>query len=161
MSTSRFLFLICTALVWTSCNYFDTQKVSSETLIEEERLAINWDDVDVYPSFLPCDSYTDKEPKKNCFITTLQEEVYERIMEHKAVVSKDIDASIKVHLSITEKGILHIDSIANQQVVEQQLPDLEKWLYESFSTLQLTAPAYKRGIPVRTSFVLPIKIKTE
>jgi hypothetical protein len=46
-------------------------------------------------------------------------------------------------------------------VLSNQLPLLENKLIEGLDSFQPIAPAYKRGIPVKTSFKLPIIIKTD
>ena len=50
---------------------------------------------------------------------------------------------------------MKIDSL-----LKVQIPLLATTIMEGIKTLQPIAPAYKRGIPVKTTFKLPLVIKT-
>jgi hypothetical protein len=50
---------------------------------------------------------------------------------------------------------MKIDSL-----LKVQIPSLATNIIEGIKTLQPIAPAYKRGIPVKTTFKLPLVIKT-
>ncbi len=60
-------------ILLTSCDYFQSKKVSTEQLLEEEMQAINWNDVDEYPSFSDCDEAITNLEKKACFENHLHE----------------------------------------------------------------------------------------
>jgi hypothetical protein len=45
-------------------------------------------------------------------------------------------------------------------LLKAQIPSLAANIIEAIKTLQPIAPAYKRGIPVKTKFKLPLVIKT-
>ena len=45
-------------------------------------------------------------------------------------------------------------------LISAQIPLLEKNIKKVMDSIQPIAPAYKRGIPVKTSFQLPLEIKT-
>ncbi|MAL59694.1 MAG: hypothetical protein CMC14_06580, partial [Flavobacteriaceae bacterium] len=51
----------------SSCQYFNTERISSETFYEEEIESINWSEVDTYPMFRECETFTEKEVQKTCF----------------------------------------------------------------------------------------------
>jgi hypothetical protein len=44
-----------------SCDYFDKKKIDTETIVNDELKAINWNDVDEYPTFSICDSTNNKK----------------------------------------------------------------------------------------------------
>ena len=46
------------------------------------------------------------------------------------------------------------------ETIKTEFPLLPRWIEESIDSLHPVAPAYKRGIPVATQFVLPIIVKT-
>lgn len=156
----RFLIIICSLLL-ASCQYFDTEKISSETFYEEELKTINWEDVDQYPSFKACENLTEKLEQKSCFERTLSEHMYVSIGANKMISNSDIDETILVHFSISEEGKISNLKMSMDSIVKQNFPQMQDWIQESIDSIPHTEPAYKRGIPVVTKFVLPIVIKTE
>ena len=63
------LLLLLIAIGISSCQFFETEKISTETFLKEEINAINWKDVDRYPVFKECEGISDKLETKSCFET--------------------------------------------------------------------------------------------
>ncbi|MCF6308457.1 MAG: hypothetical protein L3J09_10935 [Flavobacteriaceae bacterium] len=144
----------------SSSQFFETEKISSETFLEEEIKAINWKEVDQYPVFQNCENETEKEQQKSCFETTLINHLYQSIQSENTTVSKDINETIIIDFIVNEKGELSISNMKIDSILSNQLPFLEHKIIQGLDSLQPIAPAYKRGIPVKTTFKLPIIIKT-
>lgn len=157
----RQVFLLIVILGFSSCQWFDTDKISSETFYEEELKAIDWEDVDQYPTFKACDHITDKEAQKKCFETTLATPIYKTISSKNLVTHQDLNDTIWVRFSITKDGAFTRVETKMDSLLQVQLPLLESWIRQSMDSLPQLAPAYKRGIPVETRFGLPIVIKTK
>jgi hypothetical protein len=151
------LFLI---LITSSCNYFETEKISSDTFYEEELKTIDWKDVDQYPAFKECESQTEKLAQKNCFVTTLSEHIYAVIESKEMVASNNLQDTIQLSFSISKTGELRVIQMYVDSLISTQFPLLEDWMRTSVEVLPLLAPAYKRGIPVETEFKLPIVLST-
>jgi len=145
---------------FSSCQFFETEKISSETFMEEEIKAINWKEVDSYPVFQKCENETEKAKQKSCFETTLANHLYRSIQSENTTVITDINETIIIDFMINEKGELSISNMKIDSVLSNQLPLLENKIIQGIDSLQPIAPAYKRGIPVKTTFKLPIVIKT-
>jgi len=45
-------------------------------------------------------------------------------------------------------------------LLKNDFPNLETLIHSSIESLKPLAPAYKRGIPVKTRFTLPVIVKT-
>ena len=157
---SIFLLLLISISI-TSCQFFETEKISTETFLEEEINSINWKDVDQYPVFKECDGISDKLETKTCFEITLINQLYYSINSENFIVSSDLNEEVLIEFIVNEKGRLKINSIEMDSVLQSKLPQLKNYILTSIDSLQPIAPAYKRGIPVRTSFHLPISIKTK
>jgi hypothetical protein len=149
------LFFVC-----TSCEYINGNIVKEETIVAEEKKSINLDTVDEFPSFQSCDSL-EKEAQINCFFQMLTDEIYTRLSANNLMVSKKIHDTIQVSLQIDTLGIIKIDAIQKNQFTSDQLPQLDSLIYESMRSLPKASPAYKRGFPVTTKFVLPIILNVE
>ncbi|QNJ97177.1 hypothetical protein [Constantimarinum furrinae] len=156
----KFGFLVFMGLLATSCQFFETERISTETFYEEEVKAINWKDVDQYPTFPDCEEMTEKAEQKYCFEHTLTAHLYHTLSRRNITARQDLNDTIELDFTVDKSAQLFITNIAIDSLVIDQFPDLENWLYSSVDSLQPLAPAYKRGIPVRTTFRLPIVIAT-
>lgn len=144
----------------SSCQFFETQKISSEKLLEEEIKSISWNEVDSYPIFKECEGVSEKLATKSCFETTLIQHLNQSINSENTIVSTDLDQEILIDFEVNEKGKLLVRTIKIDSIIKKQLPLLEQHILQSLDSIQPIAPAYKRGIPVKTTFKLPIIIKT-
>ncbi|MBL4662914.1 MAG: hypothetical protein JKY22_05020 [Flavobacteriaceae bacterium] len=148
-------------LLATSCQYFETEKISSDTFYEEEIEAIDWDQVDQYPTFSSCEQLTEKEERKNCFETTLSQYIYEFVGRKNLVTQSDLNSTVQMDFTISRLGKISNLNIVMDSSLQQKIPQLKEWLTHSIDSLPELAPAYKRGIPVETKFRLPIIINSE
>lgn len=157
---SQNLLLIFLLFLATSCQFFETEKVSSEEIYKEEMETINWKDVDRYPAFSNCENSLEKPEQKECFINTISSHLYKSISHEKMVALREVYDTVKVNFEVGSDGKLTILEIKMDTLLQKEFPNLEKWLLQSIDSLQPVAPAYKRGIPVKTQFILPVVIKT-
>ena len=148
-------------LLVTSCQFFETEKVSSEDIYKEEIRTIDWKDVDRYPSFSNCENTLEKPEQKDCFINTINSQLYKSIRKEAMIATREVYDTVKVNFEVSSQGELSILEIKMDTVLQKEFPHLETWLLQSIDSLQPVAPAYKRGIPVKTQFTLPVIIKTD
>lgn len=142
----------------SSCQYFDTKKVDSKTILEEELKTFNWTEVDVYPTFSLCDSSQTKSEKKECFETTLTEHILANFETETIIVSKDINDTVVLEFQISETGKLDLKNIKISEIISEEIPNIETLLAKSLNTLPEIFPAIKRDQPVKTEFKLPVII---
>lgn len=144
----------------TSCQFFETEKVSSDTIFKEEIKTIDWKDVDSYPSFPNCENAMEKPQQKECFINTISSQLYKSINHESLVATRDIYDTVNVNFQVSSAGELSIVEVKIDSTLRREFPNLETWILQSIDSLRPVAPALKRGIPVRTQFTLPVIIKT-
>lgn len=152
--------LIFLLLLATSCQFFETEKVSSEKIYKEEMETIDWKDVDSYPSFSNCENALEKHEQKECFINTISTQLYKSLNHEDIVATRDVYDTVKVNFEVSSSGKLSILQIKMDTVLQKEFPNLQTWLLQSIDSLKPVAPAYKRGIPVKTQFTLPVIIRT-
>lgn len=155
------LFYLALLLLASSCQFFETEKISSETFYEEDMKAIDWADVDQYPAFPQCETFTEKQEKKNCFERTLQEHVAKSLGSKKMSTHEELSDTVLLEFSISRKGEISILNVTMDSLLMKQLPSLKQWLTESIESLPQLAPANKQGVPVETQFTFPVVIVTE
>ena len=96
-----------------------------------------------------------------CFERALTAHLITTFGKRNISASRDLNDTVRLSFTISEKGKLAITQIQIDSVIGKEFPLLEEWIREGVDTLYPVAPAYKRGIPVRTEFTLPIIFKTE
>jgi len=143
----------------SSCNYLEKKKVSSEDLLEEELQTFNWNAVDTYPTFSSCDSISVKEEQKKCFQNTLVENVNLFLEAQNLIVSEDVNDTIRLKISINNKGLLDVESIQMKPETALQIPEIDSLLRQSLKEIPKIYPAIKRNQQVTTTFELPVIVK--
>ena len=86
--------------------------------------------------------------------------IYQSINSKETIVTTDLNETLTIDFIVDEKGKLMITSMIVDSLISTQIPLLEKNIKKVMDSIQPIAPAYKRGIPVKTSFQLPLEIKT-
>lgn len=155
------LFVIIFLLMATSCQYFETEKVSSEDIFEDEIGTIDWKEVDRYPSFPACESIIEKPEQKDCFITTISNHLYQAVSHQEMIAIREVYDTVKVKFEVGTTGQLSILNIEIDSILQREFPELELIIFNTVDSLQPIAPAYKRGIPVKTQFILPVIVRTD
>jgi hypothetical protein len=156
----RYISLLFFMVLASSCQFFETEKVSADAIYSEDIKTIAWDEIDQYPTFVACESHTDKEPQLACFVAQLSKHINATFAQKKTVSRIDLNDTILIDFGVSNKGKITGLAIQMDSITQRQLPSIKSWLMESMELLPASEPAYKRGIPVATKFSLPIVIKT-
>ncbi|MCF4100224.1 hypothetical protein L1I30_00960 [Gillisia sp. M10.2A] len=147
--------------ILAGCNNFETKKISSEEVLDQESRSLNWREVDEYPAFENCKNISELPRAKECFEATVANSIYAYLAKQQPIVTEAIDDTLILYLEIAKNGQPTIDSVSVDTMVTYQLPDLEMWLQQSVDSLPKIYPASKRGIPVSSVYKMPIIIKAE
>ena len=147
-----FIFLLLTQ----SCQFFDKKVPSESELLAKELKAINWNEVDEYPTVEKCDLLSNKSDRKRCFFEfmtkTMQQKLDVDLLTQKhrkydtiqVVVTVLTDASVQFKSKFAKDLVVFneqkIDSILNSKLID--FPKI--------------SPAIKRGVAVKSQFVLPV-----
>jgi hypothetical protein len=145
----------------TSCQFFETEKISSETFYEEDLKTIDWNDVDQYPAFPNCTDLIDKEEQKRCF----SDEIRNALSGIKSETTIGLDDSfidtIWVRLHVSETSELSVTEIEMDSLLTTYFPNFKSEVKRRIDSLHLVEPANKKGVPVKTEFSLPIVIQAQ
>ncbi len=153
--------ILCLVLLG-SCSFFEKQKMNPKDLVEEELKQIDWHQVEQYPVFKSCAHCDGLQAQQRCFEATLTKWVMEELSnKQQALVTDSIDDHLVVYFKITRRGEIFVDSLQQSKALEHQLPKLKQWLTQSIENLPEVYPAQKRGVPVQTTFQLPVQIISE
>ena len=145
-----------------SCQYFDKQVPDEKELLEQELKKINWDEVDEFPSVLQCDTIKDAEIKRQCFFDYLAQTIQERIgIDTLRIEYPEID-TINVKITVNPDSSLQFETqYPNDSITLVDKTKIDSILTSRLSDFPKVEPAIKRGVKVKTQFVLPVIIKME
>ena len=153
------VFLLLFSMV--SCQYFEKQVPDEKELLEQELKKINWKEVDEFPSVLQCDTIKDAEIKRQCFFDYLAQTIQERIgIDTLQMLYPEMD-TIEVKVIINPDASLQFEPQFSKDSVKYDKVKIDSILTARLSDFPKVEPAIKRGIKVKTQFVLPVIIKVE
>jgi hypothetical protein len=147
-------------LILQSCHYFEKQVPSEKELLEKQIKEINWKEVDVYPSISDCEKLTDEIQKKQCFFEFISAAIQKKLsVDTLKILFPKLD-TIEVKVTVNSDASMQFepqfpgdtetyDTIKIDSILKLKLVDFPK-----------VNPAIKRGIPVKTQFILPVIIKS-
>jgi hypothetical protein len=155
------VFFLGVLYLFSSCQFFETEKISSEKFYEEELKTISWNEIDQYPTFSRCNDITEKIDQRDCFVNTLSGLLLESIKEQKWTSMKTVEDTLVMDITVSNTGEIQIERIDMDSITGAHFPNMTQVLSNSLKSQTLMSPAYKRGIPVNTRFTLPIALHTE
>lgn len=155
------IYLLLCMLILVSCKDFETKKISSDTFLKEELENIDMKALDEYPTFKSCDQEGNKKERLTCFENKIAQNFSHYLDTKILIVQDQMNDTVWVELSVTNEGEIKIEKTQIPELVQENIPDLGLWLHQSLDSLPQVYPAIKRGIPVRTTFKMPVLIKVE
>ncbi|MDI9256463.1 hypothetical protein [Flavobacterium sedimenticola] len=144
-----------------SCQYLEKKVPSEQELLDKQMKEINWNEVDEYPSVDDCEKLTDENLRKQCFFDFITTTIQQKLaVDTLSTLFPKLD-TIEVRVTVLPNATLEFqpefpkdsgayDTIKIDSILRARLVDFPK-----------INPALKRGIPVKTQFVLPVIIKQE
>ena len=154
---------ILVALFFTffSCQFFDKKAPDKEQLLKEELGKINWEEVDEFPTVTNCDSLLDKEAQKQCFFDYLIQNIQDRIgVDTLQIMYPEMD-TISVKVTINPDATLEIHTEKPKEAITYDIKVIDSILQNKLVDFPAIEPAIKRGIKVKSQFILPVIIKVE
>ncbi|WP_269686450.1 hypothetical protein [Flavobacterium lacustre] len=152
-------FLVC--ILFNSCQYFDKQIPSEKELLQKELKAINWKEVDEYPSLLDCEKIEDKKQRQQCFFEILTQLIQEKLStDTLSVLYPELD-TIEVRVTIFPDATMQFEPQFPKDSVAYDTIKIDSILKARLVDFPKVNPAIKRGIPVKTQFILPVILKVE
>lgn len=144
-----------------SCEYFQKKIPTEEEVLAREMKSINWEEVDELPSVSNCDSVEDKAEKKRCFFEFLAQTIQEKLDVDTLLIGYPKSDTIEVTVTIFPNAALQFEPKFPKDSVAYDTIKIDSILHDRLQNFPRINPATKRGIPVKTQFILPVIIKTE
>ncbi|KQB42933.1 hypothetical protein RCH33_1032 [Flavobacterium daejeonense] len=146
---------------FTSCQYFEKQVPSEKELLQKELKAINWKEVDEYPSFTDCDKLTEKIQRQQCFFEYLTQLIQDKLeVDTLSVLYPELD-TIEVKVTVFPDSRMQFEPQFSKDSTAYDTIKIDSILHARLVNFPKVNPAIKQGIPVKTQFILPVIIKVE
>ena len=154
-----YLFLVF--IFFNSCQYFDKQIPSEKELLQKELKSINWKEVDEYPSVVDCEKIEDKKQRQQCFFEVLTQLIQEKLsVDTLSVLYPELD-TIEVKVTVFPNATMQFEPQFPKDSVAYDKIKIDSILKVRLVDFPKINPAIKRGIPVKTQFILPVILKVE
>lgn len=152
---------ILVVLFLQSCQYFEKQVPNEKELLEKQLKEINWNEVDEYPSVVDCEKLTDAAQRKQCFFEFLTTTIQQKLaVDTLSTLFPQLD-TIEVKVTVLPNSMMEFEPQFPKDSVAYDTIKIDSILHARLIDFPKVNPAIKRGIPVRTQFVLPVIIKSE
>ena len=149
------------SLVLVSCQYFGKEVPSKDELLKKELQQINWKEVDEFPSVAECEKIEDKEMRQQCFFEFLTSEIQQKLnVDTLAILYPELD-TIEVKVTVFPNSVIKFEPQFPQDSVTYDRVKIDSILQARLAVFPKINPALKRGIPVKTQFILPVILKVE
>ena len=153
--------LLVLVLIMQSCQYFEKQVPSEKELLEQQIKEINWKEVDQYPYIVDCDKLTDPVQQKQCFFEFLANTIQQKLsVDTLKILFPKLD-TIEVKVTVNSDASMQFEPQFPKDTVAYDTIKIDSILKIKLVDFPKVNPAFKRGIPVKTQFILPVIIKTE
>ena len=144
-----------------SCQYFEKKVPNEKELLDKQLKEINWNEVDEYPSVADCEKLTDETQRKQCFFEFLTTTIQQKLaVDTLSTLFPKLD-TIEVKVTVFTNSTMEFEPQFPKDSVAYDTIKIDSILRIRLVNFPKVNPAIKRGIPVKTKFVLPVSIKTE
>jgi hypothetical protein len=134
---------------------------SEKELLQKELKAINWREVDEYPSFVDCDKLDSKSRQQQCFFEYLTQLIQQKLSSDTlSLLYPELD-TIEVKVTIFPNANMKFEPQFPKDSVAYDTVKIDSILHARLVDFPKVNPAIKHGIPVKTQFILPVILKVE
>jgi hypothetical protein len=134
---------------------------SEKELLQKELKSINWNEVDEYPSVVGCEGIQNKTERQRCFFEYMTQLIqYKLSSDTLSVLYPELD-TIEVKVTIYPNSKLEFEPLFPKDSVRYDAVKIDSILKARLVGFPKINPAIKRGVLVKTQFILPVILKVE
>jgi hypothetical protein len=134
---------------------------SEKELLQKELKSINWKEVDEYPSVVDCEKIDNKAQRQQCFFEVLTQLIQEKLsVDTLSVLYPELD-TIEVKVTVFPNATMQFEPQFPKDSVAYDTIKIDSILKARLIDFPKINPALKRGIPVKSQFILPVILKVE
>ena len=148
-------------LLFSSCQYLEKQVPSEKELLQKELKSINWKEVDEFPSVYGSDTIENKIERQQCFFEYMTQLIQHKLsVDTLSVLYPELD-TIEVKVTVFPNSRIIFEPLFPKDSVAYDTVKIDSILKARLVGFPKINPAIKRGIPVKTQFILPVILKVE
>lgn len=140
-----------------SCQFFDKKIPSEDELLEKRLQEIDWKTVDKFPSTESCDDIVDEELNKKCFFEFFSNTINEKMRFDSLSKLYPKNKILNIKITVAPNERLAFESIISDSLLKNK-PKIDSILNKNLVGFPLINPATKKGIPVKTQFIVPYEV---
>ncbi|GAA4126691.1 hypothetical protein GCM10022250_13620 [Flavobacterium chungbukense] len=134
---------------------------SEKELLQKELKSINWKEVDEYPSLPNCEKITDRKLRQQCFFEVMSTLIEEKLnVDTLSILYPELD-TIEVKVTVFPNATMKFEPQFPKDSVAYDTIKIDSILHARLVDFPKINPAIKRGIPVKTQFILPVILKAK
>ena len=157
----KFTAILFLSLLFGACQNLKKLEISEEELLQQELKKINRTQVDEFPSVATCDSIKDDSVRKQCFFDFLTITIQQKLdLDTLSILYPQID-TIQVKVTVFPDSRLEFEPQFPSDSLAYDKIKIDSILHARLTDFPKINPALKRGIPVKTQFVLPVILNVE
>ncbi|AWG25014.1 hypothetical protein [Flavobacterium kingsejongi] len=157
----KILIIFLFSIVTSSCQYFEKPVPSEQELLQKELQKINWSQVDEMPSIDSCGPIQDKNQRQECFFSFLTHIIQQKLdTDTLSVLYPNVD-TILVKVTVFPDSTLKFEPQFPNDSTRYDKAIIDSVLLSRLKDFPKIHPAVKRGIPVKTQFILPVILNVE
>mgnify|MGYP003582585189 FL=1 len=154
-------FFFLAFLLLNSCQYFEKKVPSEKELLQKELKSINWKEVDEYPTVTECESIADEKQRQKCFFDVMAQLIQEKLqIDSLSILYPELD-TIQVKVTVFPNSKMKFEPKFPKDSVAYDTIKVDSILHARLIDFPKVNPAIKRGIPVKTQFILPVILKAK
>jgi len=142
-----------------SCQYFEKNVPNKDELLQTELKKINWTEVDEYPSTLNCDSLTNKALRKQCFFDYMSAQLKLKLANDTIRAAFKNQDTLQVKVMVTADALISFQSYFEKDSLPFNQIKADSILQSKLNNFPSVEPAIKRGMKVKSEFLIPVVLK--
>jgi len=151
----KFSAFLCVIFLCTACVSKEQQEQQANELAQKQFDAIDLSTPDSYPQFAGCDELVDAQ---KCFYQKLYEQINDKLQLEPLDIQMNTADTVTAIIKVSNKGLVSYVALKDQNSTVYTAA-IDSVLASRLSNLCQVNPAIKQGVPIESSYLLPIIMK--
>lgn len=144
-----------------SCQSKASQQLDEEVLLQEELEKIDWSKVDTYPTVDQCDTIADEKLKKDCFFDYVTQNLQVRLNQDTITGNFENLETLKILVTVDPDAKVYFQLYEIPDSLQGMTKAIDEFLIKQSKDFSVVHPALKRGVPVKSQFVVPVHLNKQ
>lgn len=153
---NKLILFIFLSIGMTSCQWTAKKLPDENSLLKEEIDKIDWTKVDSYPSVEQCDSLFDETDRKKCFFEFITQNLQLELGSDTITGEFDQLDTLKVLVTVQTDSRIKLELYNFPDSLKGKTTSINSLLKVKEQNFPVVQPATKRGVPVKSQFLIPL-----